>query len=516
MRRRAFLLAAVLCAACGLPRPARAAQVPSAAAPSAAAPSPSARASSVARAPGSAQSPLAEAGANPPAAVRAPRAPDSEQVPAGPGISAAPVGRVDGVSVIAVNDLARLLGATKFWRADIRRLVLRAGELRLTMTGENPFVLVNDRTVRLEHMVVIRSGEMQVPVELLAHLKPSAGWPRLAFDADARQVRVAPLAGFVGAPRIELEGGRTVFVVPSERAEAAAVVGKSRARFRLRLAGGFAGGLRDVLPEQGLLREVRVSPSPGGVTFELVLDPATAGWRLEREPAAGRVRLVFTREAQGYEPFAAEGTPGPRVLRTIVIDPGHGGGDVGVQVEGGDEKNLTLELAKLVADELLRRAQVRAVLTRTDDRDVSPVVRAEIANRARADAMLSLHFETLPAALARGTLAWCAPASSTAPSPDGMGVVALTPWREVAIQRAVESRGLAESVSAMLERRGFGPASVRERLTLAVVGVQAPGILLECGTLSNAEERARLLAPGGLRPLAAAIAEGVLAWQRNE
>lgn len=441
---------------------------------------------------------------------------DSLRVPAGIGMQTAPVGRVDGVPVIAVNDLARLLGATKFWRADVRKLVLRVGERRLTMTGDNPFVLVDDRTVRLEHMVVIRSGEMQVPVELLSALKPAAGWPRLAYDADARQVRVAPASGFVGAPRLELDGALTVLVVPSERADAAAIVGRSRARFRLRLAGGFSGVLPDSLPDVGLVRDLQFAPAAGGVTFELALDPATAGWRLERDPAAGRVRLVFSRDAAGFEAFAAEGAPGPRTLRTIVLDPGHGGGDVGVRVEGADEKSLTLALARLVAEELQRRAQVRSVLTRTDDRDVSPTARAEIANRARADAVLSLHFETLPDPRAHGTLAWCPPAAAGRAGGETAGLVALAPWRDVALDRAVESRGLAESVTGMLERRGFGPTSVRERLPLALLGVQSPGILLECGTLSNPDERARLLARDGLRPLAVAIAEGVLAWQRNE
>ncbi|MCE9627752.1 MAG: N-acetylmuramoyl-L-alanine amidase, partial [Candidatus Eisenbacteria bacterium] len=277
--------------------------------------------------------------------------------------------------------------------------------------------------------------------------------------------------------------------------------------------------LPDSLPDVGLVRDLQIAPSAGGVTFELALDPAVAGWRLERDPAAGRVRLVFSRDAAGFEAFAAEGAPGPRTLRTIVLDPGHGGGDVGVRVDGADEKALTLELARMVAEELQRRAQVRSVLTRTDDRDVSPVARAEIANRARADAVLSLHFETLPDPRARGTLAWCPPAVAVANSSTtsaGGGLVSLTPWRDVALDRAVESRGLAESVTGMLERRGFGPTSVRERLPLALVGVQSPGILLECGTLSNPDERARLLASGGLRPLAVAIAEGVLAWQRNE
>jgi N-acetylmuramoyl-L-alanine amidase len=124
---------------------------------------------------------------------------------------------------------------------------------------------------------------------------------------------------------------------------------------------------------------------------------------------------------------------------------------------------------------------------------------------------------------------WCAPASVPAAVLEAPGVAAaaadragasglleLVPWRDAATSHAVESRDLAEDVSAALEHDGFGPMSVRERLPMALVGVAAPGVLLECGTLSNAAERGRLLAPNGLRRLASAIVDGLVAWQRGE
>ena len=323
----------------------------------------------------------------------------------------APVGSVNGVPVVEVNELAQLLGATKYWRSDVRKLVLRAGEHRLTFTADNPFVLVDDRTVRLEHLVVSRSGELQIPVEVVRMLPADGSWPRLAYDADARQLRVAPSAGFVGAPRIEVHGALTSIVIPTERTDAVAVMGRSRARFRLRVAGGLAGALPDSLPDDGLVRDIAVSAVPGGLTFELAVVPAATGWRLERDPAAGRITLTFARGGSGFEEFAAEGAPGPRVLRVVVIDPGHGGADAGVREEGVEEKSLALDLARLVADQLARRSGVRAVLTRTDDRDLSQEVRAEIANGAHADAVVSLHFESLPDPRGRGTRAWCAPAA---------------------------------------------------------------------------------------------------------
>jgi N-acetylmuramoyl-L-alanine amidase len=53
-------------------------------------------------------------------------------------------------------------------------------------------------------------------------------------------------------------------------------------------------------------------------------------------------------------------------------------------------------------------------------------------------------------------------------------------------------------------------------LPLPLVGVAAPGVLLECGSLANPEERARLQSQAGMRDLARAIADGVLAWQKGD
>jgi N-acetylmuramoyl-L-alanine amidase len=455
-----------------------------------------------------------------PGSARAAAARDSARVPSGLGVPSAPVSIVAGTPMVGVNDLAALLGASRTWRADVRKLVLRAGEHRLTFTADNPFVLIDDRTVRLSADVVQVGGELHVPVELTRHLPAAAGWPQLAHDAEAHQLRMAPRGGFIRSPEVRVEGGVTRIGIATGRADAAAVVGRSRARFRVRMAGGWVGALPDSLPENGLVRDLGVSRAPDGVTFEIALDPATAGWRLEQDVEGESVKLTFARATDPtFEAFAPEGASGPRVLRTVVLDAGHGGDDLGVQTESIDEKYLTLELALRVARELERRGHVRVALTRRDDTALHQEARAEIANRERADAVISFHFGAYASPEAHGTLAWCPPATQATgagAAARAAGLVALLPWREVALERAVESRGLAESLTAALERAGFGPSSVRERLPLALVGVQSPGVLLECGALTNPDERERLLSEAGMHALAIAIADGLLAWQRNE
>lgn len=436
-------------------------------------------------------------------------------VPAAAGLQSAPVVAIDGVNMVSAQDLARLLDASRFWRADVRKLVLRARTLRITLTVDTPIAIVDDQTVRLAGSVRSRRGELFVPVSLLTALPRDSSTARLVFDAGALRVRVAPLAGYVGSPQVLSLPGVTRVVFPAERSESAEVAGRSRARFRLRVPGAFAGALPDSLPEDGVVRDLRLSPAAGGVLFELALAPETVGFRLLREN--GRVTLEFASEpTPGLERFAAEAPAGPRAVHVIVLDPGHGGGDAGTRAGTAIEKELTLQLARVLAPELERRTGARVVFTRTDDRAVTQEARAEAANRARADLVLSLHFDGFPSPRAQGATLFCPPASTPDATSTGYTPLALIPWREVAVQHAVASRTLAEALAGALEQHGFGPARVRERLPVALLGVQAPGILVECSTLTSPDDLAKLTRPAGLRSLASAIADGVVAYQRDE
>lgn len=429
--------------------------------------------------------------------------------------ASAPVKPVDGVPCIGANDLARLLDGAKYWRADVRKLVIRTAGHRLTLTADVPIVILDDRTLRLDAPVRSKGGELQVPVSLIPQLPRDSTGARLEYDAAAGRVRATPPGGWVGGPQVTVTAEGTRVTLATERPEEAGIASRSRRHFRVRLPGAFGGALPESLPEGSLVR--RVTRLPGdGVTLQFEVAPEAAGFRSVAGP--GRWTLEFVR-AGGEERFAPESPPGPRALRVVVLDPGHGGDDAGTQVEGAVEKDLALALARQLAGDLERRG-VRVVLTRTGDEAVPQEARAEIANRARADVVVSLHFDGFPGSKARGATAWCPPASFAEPPRDAraaaLAPVTLTPWRDVALRHAVESRALGEAVTTALEQRGLGPARVRERLTHALLGVNAPGLTLECATLTSPEDRVRVLSPGGLRDLAAAIAEGLFAYQRHD
>jgi N-acetylmuramoyl-L-alanine amidase len=437
-----------------------------------------------------------------------------------PGPDSAPVQWVDGERMIGANDLARLLDATKFWRADVRKLELRVHAHRVLINADNPWAIVDESTLRLPVPVRSRGGELKVPIALIDSLPRDSTINRLAYDPRAGVVVVVPPGGVVGAPRVSVAEGITRIVIPVDHPEDAAVVARARAHFRLRFAGYFAGVLPDSM-HQGLVRGMHTLPAVIGSALEVTVSSDAQGFRLLREMAAKRVTLEFSRAPlSAWESFAPELPPGPRALRVVVLDPGHGGSDAGVSTGGVLEKNLTLDLARRLRGEIERRLRARVILTREDDRSVDGPQRAQAANRAHADIVLSLHFDGLPLSRARGASAYCPPAdvSATAGQLGGMGpsAIVLLPWRDVAARHAVASRALAEAVLSSLELRGMGPTRLRERLPYPLLGVNAPGLLLECATLSFASDRARVTSPAGLEALAQAITDGLEAYQRNE
>ncbi|GAB6092150.1 N-acetylmuramoyl-L-alanine amidase [Furfurilactobacillus curtus] len=86
---------------------------------------------------------------------------------------------------------------------------------------------------------------------------------------------------------------------------------------------------------------------------------------------------------------------------TIVIDPGHGGSDSGALHSPSDtspkdmEKTYTLKVAKAVANELRQRG-AHVVLTRDSDKYVGLAPRPALANEIKADAFISIHFDSSP------------------------------------------------------------------------------------------------------------------------
>jgi len=219
-------------------------------------------------------------------------------------------------------------------------------------------------------------------------------------------------------------------------------------------------------------------------------------------------------------------------LQTIVIDPGHGGDDLGARGAGGtEEKRITLEVARRLRALIETRLGVRVILTREDDRRVSLDDRAAVANNNKADLFLSLHLNAAPVSDVAGAEVFHLrlddegeearrAAETEAVSLPVLGGAERTldviRW-DLAQARHVET---SAALAAMLgeELRGHIPMAARPRLEAplrVLTGVNMPAALIEMAYLTNEEQERRAQSDAFQNAVAQGIYGAVLRFRSH-
>ena len=100
-----------------------------------------------------------------------------------------PLTVIDGVRYISTNDLARVFGATKYWRPEIQKLSLRMGEHTLRFTVNAPVVLVDEGARNLAAPVRLVKGVVCAPEAIVALLFEWGIVPDATYDEAERSIR---------------------------------------------------------------------------------------------------------------------------------------------------------------------------------------------------------------------------------------------------------------------------------------------------------------------------------------
>ncbi len=223
-----------------------------------------------------------------------------------------------------------------------------------------------------------------------------------------------------------------------------------------------------------------------------------------------------------------------RLVRKIVIDPGHGGKDPGAVGPGGlKEKDAVLELAQKTAVSLRRLTTAKVTLTRDDDRYLSLEERTAYANVAGADVFISLHANAHPNKHARGIETYLldttddASAKRLAALENKISLDALERFQKNSLlftlfqkAKADESYRLARLVQQHMIRGlrsdydEIYDHGVREAPFFVLMGATMPCILVEGSFISNPKEEKRLRSEKYIGLMGRSIADGVAEFAR--
>jgi N-acetylmuramoyl-L-alanine amidase len=197
--------------------------------------------------------------------------------------------------------------------------------------------------------------------------------------------------------------------------------------------------------------------------------------------------------------------------RTIVIDAGHGGRDIGTSSSAGTyEKDFTLDWA-LRVQRLLTRAGWKVVMTRTSDVDLGLSDRVTIADEANADFFLSLHFNSGSANRdLAGIETYCL---TPAGMPSHLTRTYEDDARQVFPNNAFDEQNFQSAFRlhrTLLQASGAQDRGVRRARFMTVLrGQNRPAVLIEGGYLSNPAEAQRIASANYRQTLAEAVAKGL-------
>ena len=207
--------------------------------------------------------------------------------------------------------------------------------------------------------------------------------------------------------------------------------------------------------------------------------------------------------------------PAPRPIKTIVLDPGHGGKDPGNMEGKKQEKFYTLQLAKELR-ELLMKAGFKVHLTRSSDALIDLEARPGIARQRAADLFISLHFNSADG-----------PGGSAV---NGSEVYCLTPARAHSTNDRAERGHTSTLAGNRCDARNIQLAFLLQKSLVDTVGTEdrgvkrarfavlkyaeMPAVLVEAAFMTHAGDAKKIYDATQRRSLAQAIADGIAAYKR--
>jgi N-acetylmuramoyl-L-alanine amidase len=220
-------------------------------------------------------------------------------------------------------------------------------------------------------------------------------------------------------------------------------------------------------------------------------------------------------------------------VKTILIDPGHGGEDTGAIGKNGlREKDAALDIARRLKARLERDGIAEVVLTRATDSTLPLQERVAIAQASHADLFISVHLNYLPTRPINIIETFYFGPSKDAKTADlarrenGGDAPGMSEFRALLEKmgetlKLEESRSLATAIQNSLFSNSrktdaavqdFG---VKRAPFFVLLGAEVPAVLAEVSCLSNEEEEAKLLSAEHRDNIAAFLETGILDYLKN-
>jgi N-acetylmuramoyl-L-alanine amidase len=406
----------------------------------------------------------------------------------------------------------------------------------IILTPEQSLASVAGRLISLPAPPARQGQRWLVPLEFISR----ALAPVYDVPLDLRKASRLLVIGDVRVPRVTVRydslgasARLTIDVTP----RATATVSQESETLIIRFDADALDMPSPPLPAQAPQSLVQGARLVEPATIVVQLGPRVAGFKANTEPVDTTMRVEIdvlsatSEPAPGTAPATPELPPALTApsshLRTITIDPGHGGNDEGVHgANGAKEKDLVLAVSRRAKAAIESRLGVRVLLTREDDRNVPIDERTAIANNNKADLFVSVHANASLRPSAAGASVFVAAFAKTAEQGaatiggrvptfgGGSREIDLVFWDLAQTQHVAQSTAFANILEQLLHDRVPLTTPPIERAPLRVLeSANMPAVLLELGYLTNADQEKLIASDAFQNAVVSSLVEAVVRFR---
>ena len=452
-----------------------------------------------------------------------------------------PIAVVGGREYVSLDDLAAAFQLAV--REEAGAITVSYRGRTIVLTPDQALASVSGRLVSLPAPVVRAGGRWAVPLEFISRALAPAYDTKLELRAQSHLL----IVGDLRVPRLAMRydpvgtGARlTIDATP----QTASVVTQESGRMTIRFDADALDAAIPAVQGQGLVALVSAIRTADAATIAIELGPRFSGFRASTENINASTRLVIdfsspvpadtSAPPAPATPGVPANAPAPTgdlpvfgqqapVIRTVVLDPGHGGQDTGVIGSGGTaEKDITLAMARRLRAALEGRLGVRVILTREEDRSIALDDRVATANNNKADLFLSLHVNGSFRPTTRGAAIYVAQFTDADKSVaalaharvplfgGGLRDIELVPWSLAQIRHVDQSLTLARILQKEFETRvALSTRSIEQAPLRVLESANMPAALIEMGYLTNTEQEKQLAGGDFQSAIVASVADAV-------
>jgi N-acetylmuramoyl-L-alanine amidase len=413
----------------------------------------------------------------------------------------------------------------------------------ILLTPDQSLVSVSGRLVSLASPVMREGRRWLVPLDFISRaLAP-------VYDAklDLRRASRLVVVGDLRVPRVVVRVEATpaqAHVTLEIAPRTAQTVVQEAGRLLVRFEADALDASLATSTAPGLVEAVKVVDH---ATLAIDLGPRYGSYRASAPPSdPGPLRLAIDVMAATSDTPMPPGTPPaeppaelppallappPPGIRTVVIDPGHGGAEEGARGPAGIlEKDVVLGVARRLKSALESRLGIRVLLTRDGDNDIGLDERAAIANNNQADLFVSLHANASPRKDVQGAQVYYlspegyeAARQAGEPGPQtfatlggGSREIDVILWDMAQARHLGESAALAGLVQEELRRQvPVNAKPVQQAPFRVLVGANMAAVLVEVGFLTNAGQEKQLQSPEFQTRIAQALFEAIVRFKEQ-